>query len=246
MEAGSSSSRTVQLSSGVSVVSDVYSIGPVKQSDDSNGWSRFLVAKEDYHPGDVLCTEARPFVTCERYQEGDDVALGLIIKAVAEAMHDGRKRATEDMMIWETLRTQPARSAAKDVRISHETSICVSNAIPLLADDPPPAGTDQRLQVFLESSCIECPPRSVAAASAPGPRVGHAADLFLYDDPHGVYLTLGLMPHSCAPNTAHRSVLSLMAYDLRPPLPQFDNSPSPLARPPTRPSYTASARTAHW
>ena len=130
------------------------------------------------------------------------MALGLIIKAAAEAVHDNRKRATEDLTIWETLRTKTT-SAAKDVRISHETSICISNAVPLLADDPPPLpGTDQRLQSYLESSCLDRPPRGDPAAAS-GPRAGHAADFFLYDHPHCVYLTLGVMPHSCAPNTAH-------------------------------------------
>ena len=82
-------------------------------------------------------------------------------------------KSTTDSILWKSLRICPNYSMERDSRMTQDASICISNAVPLRSDS----------FQFSDSLCINRPSPS-------------SSDV-------GVYLALGLMPHSCAPNTSH-------------------------------------------
>ena len=82
-------------------------------------------------------------------------------------------KSVSDIILWKSLRICPNYSLERDSRMTQDASICISNAVPLRG------GSFQ----FSDSLCVNRPSPS--------------------NNNVGVYLTLGLMPHSCAPNTSH-------------------------------------------
>lgn len=182
------------LSGSLTVVTDLFCLGPKtsKQSTAINGWRRFLVSDRDIAPGEVISEELTPFIICAQYND-DDISLGLIIKATSEQLLD---KALEDLVIWEGLRVNPLYAAARDQRMTHETSICISNAVSL--------STGVSENRYLDSMIINRPNGGDENQRSKGGKMvkKHAgADEILHAS--GVYLTLGMMPHSCSPNTSH-------------------------------------------
>ena len=82
-------------------------------------------------------------------------------------------KSVNDSMVRRSLRICPNYSIERDSRMTQDASICISNAVPLRGPN----------FQFSDSLCVHRPSPSNNAV--------------------GVYLTLGLMPHSCAPNTSH-------------------------------------------